>query len=113
MSPISPISLRWIAWVASAVLASAAQAATPGFVEDFNGGTGGFTGGSSVTQVASGGVGGASDGYLQVSNALSSNLGAFSQAVGLVGNLPADGVTGYSFWLRDVGANNNHVIHVG
>src|SRR5262245_46065004 len=103
---------RWVAWIAGAVLASAAHAATRGFVEDFTSGTGGFTG-STVTRVASGGVGGASDGYLQVSNALAGNLGAFTQEAQLVGNLPADGVIGYSFWLRDVGANNNHVIHVG
>ena len=113
MPPMPPIGPRWVAWIASAVLAHAAHAATPGFVEDFNSGTGGFGGGSTVTQVASGGVGGASDGFLQVSNAAPSNLGTFSQAAPLVGNLPADHVTGYSFWLRDVGANNNHVIHVG
>ena len=102
-------------WILLAIVACAtsARAATPGFVEDFNAGIGGFGGASTVTQVTSGGVGGASDGYLQISNALAGQLGAFTTEVDLVGNLPADGVTGYSFWLRDVGANNSHEIHVG
>jgi hypothetical protein len=63
--------------------------------------------------VTSGGVGGASDPYISISNAAVANLGAFSQATDLVGDLPADGVTGYSFWLQDTGANDNHEIHVG
>jgi hypothetical protein len=109
-----------MAWLSALVLASvavlaapAAVAATTGFEEDFTAGTGGFGGGSVVTQVASGGVGGAADPYLSISNASAGFLGAFSSAPDLVGNLPADGVTGYSFWLRDTGANDNHEIHVG
>jgi hypothetical protein len=94
--------------------ALSARAATPGFVEDFVTGTGGFgVGGSVVVQVTSGGVGGADDPYLEISNATSSFLGTFSQAPELNGNLPADGVTGYSFWLRDTGANDALEIHVG
>jgi hypothetical protein len=96
-----------------AAFATSARAATPGFEEDFTSGTAGFGGGSAVTRVSTGGVGGASDGYLQISNSIASQLGAFSQAPDLVGDLPADGVTGYSFWLRDVGADNAHEIHVG
>jgi len=102
----------WIL-LAIAVCAAPARAATPGFLEDFASGTGGFGGGSTVTRIASGGVGGASDAFLQVSNATVGKLGTFSTAVDLVGNLPADGVTGYSFWLRDVGAANSLQIHVG
>jgi hypothetical protein len=105
--------LRRTLLLAIAAFATSARAATPGFEEDFNAGSAGFGGGSTVTFVASGGVGGASDGYIQISNALSSQLGTFSTAAELVGNLPADGVTGYSFWLRDTGANDNHQIHVG
>jgi hypothetical protein len=97
-----------IAW-----LAVAARAATPGFVEDFTTGTGGFGGGSTVLQVTSGGVGGTGDPYLEVSNAFPSRLGTFSQAPDLTGDLPADGVTGYSFWLRDTGADDALEIHVG
>jgi len=105
--------LRRTLLLAIVAFATSARAATPGFVEDFGAGTAGFGGGSTVTHVASGGVGGASDGYIQISNSLSSNLGAFSTSADLVGNLPADGVTGYTFWLRDTGANDNHTIHVG
>ena len=107
-------------WLSALILASMAAlaveafAATPGFEEDFSAGTGGFGAfGSVVTHVASGGVGGAADPYIAISNALVGFLGSFSSAPNLVGNLPADGVTGYSFWLRDTGANENLEIHVG
>src|SRR5215471_2946283 len=96
--------LRSVILLAIAVCATSARAATPGFVEDFTSGTGGFGGGSTVTRVASGGVGGPSDAYLQISNAVPGNLGAFSTEAGLTGNLTAAGVTGFSFWLQDVGA---------
>ena len=66
-----------------------------------------------VTRVTSGGVGGPSDAYLSISNATPGFLGSFSAAAPLVGNLPAAGVTGYSFWLRDTGANDELEIHVG
>jgi len=94
------------------VLAAPAGAATPGFVEDFTAGSAGFGGGSTVTHEGSGGVGGAADPYISISNSLASNLGAFSTDANLVGNLPADGVTGYSFWLRDTGADDALEIHV-
>src|SRR5262249_47116031 len=58
-------------------------------------------------------VGGASDPYISISTSLSGNLGAFSQAPAFIGNLTADHVTGFSFWLRDTGANDNLQIHVG
>jgi hypothetical protein len=94
--------------------AGGAVAATPGFVEDFTTNTGGFLSGqSTVTRVTSGGVGGAGDPFLEISTPTPLFLGAFSQAPDLNGNLPADGVTGYSFWLRDTGADENLEIHVG
>ena len=94
--------------------AEGAAAATPGFEEDFTTGIGGFSSGqSTVTRVTSGGVGGAGDPFLEISTPSPLFLGAFSQAPDLNGNLPADGVTGYSFWLRDTGADENLEIHVG
>ena len=101
--------------LSSIFLAAPAFAATPGFVQDFTTNTGGFGagGGSVVTRVTSGGVGGATDPYISISNPTVNFLGSFSTDPNLVGNLPADGVTGYSFWLRDTGANNNLEIHVG
>ena len=58
-------------------------------------------------------MGGASDPYLSIANAIVNNLGSFSLSANLVGDLPADGVGGYSFWLQDIGADDNHEIHVG
>jgi len=95
------------------VLAAPAGAATPGFIEDFTAGSAGFGGGSTVTHVGSGGVGGAADPYISISNAVTTNLGSFSASANLVGDLPSDGVTGYSFWLRDTGADDALEIHVG
>jgi len=88
-------------------------AAEVGFVEDFSSGTAGFLGGSTITHVTSGGVGGAGDGYLQIANAITGNLGAYTQAAEFTGNLNLGGVTGFSFYLRDTGTDNNHEIHVG
>ena len=94
-------------------LASASRAATPGFEEDFSVGNGGFQGGSTLVRVTSDGVGGPGDPYLEVSNATEGFLGTFSPAPDLNGDLSADGVTGYSFWLRDTGGNDDLEIHVG
>ena len=102
--------LRAALLVILGVLAAPAGAATPGFVEDFTAGSAGFGGGSTVTHVGSGGVNGA---YISIANSVANNLGAFSTDANLVGNLPADGVTGYSFWLRDTGADEALEIHVG
>jgi hypothetical protein len=111
----APSMERLAVALASVFLVAPALAATPGFEQDFSSDTGGFgnAGGSAVTRVTSGGVGGAADAYLSVSNALVNFLGAFSTDPNLVGNLPADGVTGYSFWLRDTGANDDLELHVG
>jgi hypothetical protein len=105
-------SALWVS-ISSIFLAATVLAATPGFVQDFTSGVGGFGGGSAVTRPLSGGVGGASDPYLQVANVAVANLGAFSNDANLIGNLTADGVGGYSFYLQDVGANDDHEIHVG
>lgn len=98
--------------VLAIVQALPSAAAAPHFIEDFATGSGGFVSTSIVTHVTSGGVGGADDGYIEVSNLLVFNLGAASASPNLNGNLPADG-TGYSFWLRDTGGDDNHEIHVG
>jgi len=105
--------LSGLVLVLGAFVAAPAVAATPGFLEDFTAGNGGFGagGGSVVTHVATGGVGGGA--FITISNAAVGNLGSFTTAPALVGNLTASGVTGYSFWLRDTGANDNLQIHVG
>jgi len=94
--------------------ASTISAATVGFVKDFNAGFGGFSGGSQSYTLETGGVGGTSDAYLQIANPqFPAPLGVRSFAAELNGNLPADGVTGFSFWLKDVGESDPLEIHVG
>jgi hypothetical protein len=93
--------------------AARTHAATPGFTEDFTTGVGGFTGASAVIHVTSGGVGGVGDPYIEISNTTPAFLGAYSQAAEFTGNLTASGVTGFSFWLRDTGADDDLEIHVG
>lgn len=96
-------------------MTAAAQAGSVGFTQDFNDGNGGFGGGSqSYTLQTSGGVGGAADGYLEVGNLIFANrLGTRTLASEFTGSLVADGVTGFSFWLNDVGGDDDLEIHVG
>jgi len=94
-------------------MASAAFAATPGYVIDFNGGSvDPFYSGADLSWNASGGVGGAGDGWITVSRSFPGNLGAATNDPNVLGNLPADGVTGYSFWLQDLGSAAPLSIHV-
>lgn len=94
-------------------LISSARAATPGFTEDFITGTSSFFSGASIEHVPSGGVGGVGDGYITVTRTKPDHLGAASSGPEFIGNLTADGVTGYSFWLSDVGVDDDLEIHLG
>ncbi len=95
------------------VTTSAAFAAVPGYVVDFNeGSTDPFYSGATMDWHASGGVGGADDGWISVVRETPGNLGAATSDLNIVGNLTADGVTGYSFWLRDLGSPQPLNIHV-
>lgn len=98
-----------LAWVA------AAQAAEVGFTQDFNVDLGGFGGGSqSYVLMTDGGVGGAGDGWLEVSNPdFPQQLATRTDVPEFTGNLLADGVTGFSFWLRDTGQDDPLEMHVG
>lgn len=91
--------------------ASAVDAATPGFVADFEGDLHGFGGGStSYTNPASGGAD--DSGYLRIANvAVAGNLGTRTISPDLTGNYIADGVTGVRFTLRDVGVDDPLEIH--
>lgn len=90
------------------------RAAQPGFVEDFNGGNlGEFVSFAPLELVPTGGVGGAGDAYLRTSREFPDRLGAHSELAEFVGNLIADGVGGYSFWLNDLGSNDGVEVHVG
>lgn len=91
-----------------------ARAATVGFTEEFNNDLGGFGGGSqSYIRIASGGVGGVNDGFLRFANTTATRLGTRTLASEFTGDLLQDGVTGFSFWLNDIGADDDLEIHVG
>src|SRR5262245_39363819 len=89
--------------ISSILVAAPVFAAVPGALQDFAIGLGGYQGNSTETRPLSGGVGGDSDPYLQVENAVPGNLGTFTNGANFIGNLTADGVKGFSFYLQDVG----------
>ena len=94
-------------------VASFAAGAVPGYTLDFNDGTvDPFFSGADLTWQASGGVGGAGDGWLSSVRASAGNLGLATVDSNITGNLTADGVTGYSFWLKDLGSQAPLNIHV-
>lgn len=95
------------------LVGSTSFAATPGYVIDFNGGTvDPFYSGAELSWQASGGVGGAGDGWISISRTDPGNLGAATNEPNVLGDLPADGVTGYSFWLKDLNSPQPLSIHV-
>lgn len=100
--------------LAAAALAGAgAWAADPGFVEDFGGGgLGNWFSGASLTNPGTGGVGGAGDGFLRLERTTSGSFAAATDASQYTGDLIADGVTGFSFWLNDIDAPQNFDIHI-
>jgi hypothetical protein len=94
-------------------ISARASAATVGFVEDFEDATHIFNvSGSLLTHETSGGVGGADDGWLRVEMPFEFHLGVASDDPLVTGNLLADGVTGFSFWLRNLGGVPLE-IHIG
>lgn len=103
----------FIATICVISAASAGFAAVPGYIIDFNGGSvDPFYSGAELNWQASGGVGGAGDGWISVSRTDLGNLGAATNEPNVLGNLPADGVTGYSFWMQDLGSPGPLSIHV-
>ncbi|MEZ6241814.1 MAG: GC-type dockerin domain-anchored protein [Phycisphaerales bacterium] len=96
-----------------AFIAGAAVAAEPGHVEDFTTTLGGWNGGATETRVTSGGVGGASDPYMRVSNSIIVQLAVRNLTAPYVGDLIDDGVGGLSFYLRDVNGTEDLNIYVG
>ena len=87
----------------------AAAEPTPGFVEEFTVGTGGFFGGSMVSNPGTGGVDG--DGYLRVSNQSTNNFGTRSGTTDYSGNYLAAGITQVRVWMNDVGGNQAFEMH--
>ena len=89
-----------------------ALGAIAGYSEDFNAGLGGWGGGAMLELIASGGVGGAGDGYLLVSNTNPGQLATRNTSAPYTGDLIADGITGVSFWLRDLGGDDTLRLHL-
>jgi hypothetical protein len=84
-----------------------------GFVEDFATTLGEFGGGDSYSNPGTGGVGGATDGFLLVERAKPFHFGTRSFAAAFTGDYLAAGITKIRFALNDVGADQVFAIHFG
>ena len=85
-----------------------------GFTEEFNAGDGGWTGGSIYTLIATGGVGGAADGYLKVATTVVGKLGVHADPAmtsNYAGDYIAAGIDKVHFWLNDIGTDENLELH--
>ena len=102
----------WSCTVGVSMICTPALGAVAGFTEDFNAGLGGGGGGATLEVVTSGGVGGVGDGYLLVSNANPDQLATRNSSAPYTGDLLADGVTGFSFFLRDLGGEDELRLHL-
>jgi hypothetical protein len=74
----------------------------------------GWGGGSQITNPGTGGLGGVSDGYLQVAvpGPFAGNLGSFALTPDYAGNWTTAGVTQVRLWLNDVNAADDLEIHL-
>lgn len=100
-----------VLFVSASISSAPALGAIAGYTEDFNTGLGGWGGGATLELFASGGAGGAGDGYLLVSNN-PDQLATRNNSAPYTGDLIADGVTGISFWLNDLGEQDTLRIRV-
>jgi hypothetical protein len=102
------------AWIVGAILCAAPAGAAPtlGFIENWTGvSTDGWGGGSAATNPGAGGLGGAGDGFLMVTNATLGNFGTQSSGPEYTGDWVAAGITFVHVWLNDVGTPNSFEIH--
>jgi hypothetical protein len=84
-----------------------------GFVEDFTTTLGEFSGGDTYSNPGTGGVGGATDGFLLVERSTPFHFGTRSHAAAFIGDYVAAGITKIRFALNDVGADQDFAIHFG
>jgi len=87
---------------------------TVGFIESFPGAgnTGGWDGGSNLSNPGTGGVGGAGDGYLVMAHTeFAGRLGTRNLGTDYIGDWLAAGADRVRFSLNDVGADQNLEIH--
>jgi hypothetical protein len=89
---------------AIALAASHALAVDVGNVDEFaaSGDLANFSGGSFHSNPGTGGIGGSSDGYLQLENFTPGKFGTRSASIPYIGDWITDGATGVAFWLRNV-----------
>lgn len=103
--------------LACLLLASPSLAGDPGAVLHFDGGNvfGLDSGQSTIVGALDGGAGGAGNGYAVLSTLGGdpANLGANVFLAEFTGNLTTSGITGFAFWLRDVGADEPIEVRVG
>lgn len=114
-SLVRPAAVRGLALLAGLALFAGAAHAQPtlGFVEDFPGiSTSSWAGGAITANPGSGGIGGASDGYLDVQTLSESNLGTVSFGAEYQGNWAAAGITRVRCWMRDFGGSGDLLIHL-
>lgn len=100
----------------ASLVSSAALAVDVGHLDSFSvaGELNGWGGGSFVyDNPGTGGVRGANDGFLLVSNPVPINFAARSGSSAYAGDWIEAGATGISFWLRDVGGTGDLEIHLG
>jgi hypothetical protein len=92
--------------------AGGARAAVNGFTDTFPGtSTANWSGGTALSNPGAGGVGGAGDGYLQLSSAFAGNFGTQNSGSDYTGDWTAAGITEVSFFLRDVAADQSFSFH--
>ncbi len=98
--------------LALALASAAALAGEPGFVEEFNAGLAGWSGGANEQVLTSGGLTGDTDPYMLVSSSSFGQVATRNLNPPYSGNLTADGVTGVSMYLRDLGGSESVHVHV-
>jgi len=94
---------------------TADAAPTVGFVEHFPGtSTGTWSNISTVlSNPGTGGVNGAGDGFLVITSASPTSLGAMSNGAEYAGDWTAAGINKVTLWLNDIGADDPLEIHFG
>ncbi len=95
------------------VAATTTGAAEFGHVDDFTAvGTAGWAGGTAASNPGTGGVDGAGDGYLLLSQAFTSNFGNRNTSPHYQGDWTAAGIDRVTFYLNDLGAAQAFSIHL-
>ncbi len=103
---------RAVCVAVAGIVAPAALAGDPGFVEEFNAGLAGWGGGAIEQVLTAGGLTGDGDPYMLVANTDFSQVATRNLRPEYSGDLVADGVTGVSMYLRDLGGAESVHVHL-